>query len=124
MWITSYVWIIGGMALIICEGEAIGNALFFGAGVVLVVRFWPSVASCFYNIVDVIVSLDHFSGEEGTPQFFVSLYCFLPFNFQSTQMSFEVEYQVEFYHGESGQDVQESSGISGRHSGCLSWSGM
>ena len=68
--------------LIICEGEAICNMLFFGAGVVLVVRFWPSVAGDLDDVADVIVGLDYFSGEEGTPQFFVPLYCLLPFDFQ------------------------------------------
>jgi hypothetical protein len=123
MRITSGAWVTGGTALIICKGEAIGDTLFFGAGVVLVVQFWPSVASCFYDVADVIIGLDHFSGEEGTPQFFVSLYCFLPFNFQGAQMSFKIENQVEFYCGESGQDVQEPSRTSGHHDGCLSWSG-
>ena len=82
MRITSGVWIIGGVALIICEGEAIGNALFFGVGVVLVVWLWYSVAGYFNNVADVIVGLDHFAGEEGTPQFFVLLYCLLPLDFQ------------------------------------------
>ena len=82
IWITSGAWIIGGAALIICEGEVIGDALFFGAGVVLVVRFWPSVAGYFDDVADVIVGLDHFSGEEGAPQFFMLLYCLLPFDFQ------------------------------------------
>ena len=102
MRITSGAWIIGGAALIICEGEAICDALFFGAGVVLVVRFQPSVAGYFYDVADVIVGLDHFSGEEGAPQFFAFLYRFLPFNFQCAQMSFKIENQVEFYRGESG----------------------
>ena len=102
MQITSGAWIIGGVALIICEGEAIGDALFFGAGVILVVWFWPSVAGYFNNIADVIVGLDHFSGEEGAPQFFVLLYCLLPLNFQGAQVSFKIENQVEFYCGESG----------------------
>ena len=82
MRITSGAWVIGGAALIICKGEAICDALFFGAGVVLVVQFWPSVAGYLYDVADVIISLDHFSGEEGTPQFFVLLYCFLPLDFQ------------------------------------------
>ena len=81
MRITSGAWIIGGAALIICEGEAIGDVLFFSAGVVLVVQFWPLVAGYFDDIVDMIVGLDHFTGEEGTPQFFVLLYCLLPLNF-------------------------------------------
>ena len=34
-------------------------------------------------------------------------------------MSFKIENQVEFYRGESGQDVQESSKISGCHDGYL-----
>ena len=72
----------GGSALIICEGEAICNTLLFGAGVVLVVWFWPSMAGDFDDVADVIVGLDHFSGKEGTPQLFVLLYCLLPFNFQ------------------------------------------
>ena len=92
----------GGVALIICEGEAICNTLLFSAGVVLVVRFWPSMAGDFDNVADVIVGLDHFSGEEGAPQLFVLLYCLLPFNFQGAQVSFKVENQVEFYHGKSG----------------------
>ena len=84
MWITSGAWIIGGAVLIICKGEAIGDALFFGAGVVLVVWFRPSVAGYFDNVADGIVGLDHFSGEEGAPQLLVLLYCLLPFNFQGT----------------------------------------
>ena len=100
--ITSGAWIFGGAALIICEGEAIGNVLFLGAGVILVVRFWPLVAGYFDDIVDVIIGLDHFSGKEGAPQFFAFLYCLLPFNFQGAQVSFKVENQVEFYRGESG----------------------
>ena len=71
-----------GAVLIICKGDAICNTLFFGVGVILIVRFWPAVAGDFDNIVDVIVGLDHFSGEEGAPQFFMFLYCLLPFNFQ------------------------------------------
>jgi hypothetical protein len=67
MRIISGVWILGGSALIICEGEAICDALFFGVGVVLVVRFWPSMAGNFDDVADVIVGLDHFSGEEGAP---------------------------------------------------------
>jgi hypothetical protein len=102
MQITSGAWIIGGAALIICEGEAIGNVLLFGTGVILVVGFWSAVTSKFDDVVDVIVGLDHFSGEEGAPQFFMFLHCLLPFNFQSMQMSFKIENQVEFYHGESG----------------------
>ena len=102
MWITSGAWIIGGAALIICEGEAICDALFFGAGVILVVRFWPSVAGYFYDVADVIVGLDHFSGEEGTPQFFAFLYCLLPLDFQGAQVSFKIENQVELYRDESG----------------------
>ena len=81
MQITSGAWIIGGAVLMICEGEAICNALFLGSGVVLVVWFWPAVAGKFDNITDVIVGLDHFLGEEGAPQLFVPLYGFLPFNF-------------------------------------------
>ena len=74
------------MALIICEGEAIGDALFFGVGVVLIVQFWPSVAGYFDDVADVIVGLDHFVGEEGAPQFFVLLYCLLPLDFQGVQV--------------------------------------
>ena len=70
--------------------------------VVLVVQFWPSVAGYFNDIADVIVGLDHFSGEEGAPQFFVLLYCLLPLNFQGAQVSFKIENQVEFYRGKSG----------------------
>ena len=102
MRMTSGVWILGGAVLIICEGEAICNALFFGAAVILIVRFWPSVAGYFYDFADVIVGLDHFSGEEGAPQFFALLYCLLPFYFQGAQVSFEIEDQVELYRGESG----------------------
>jgi hypothetical protein len=91
MLITSGAWLFGGAALIICEGEAICDALFFGAGVVLVVRFWPSVASDLDDVVDMIVGLNHFSGKEGAPQFFLLLYCLLPFDFQGTQVSFKVE---------------------------------
>ena len=74
----------GGAALIICEGEAICDALFFSAGVVLVVRFWPSMAGYLDDVVDVIIGLDHFSGKEGAPQFLTFLYCLLPFDFQGT----------------------------------------
>ena len=88
--------------LIICEGEAICNMLFFSAGVVLIVRFWPSVASDLDDVVDMIVGLDHFSGEEGAPQLFLLLYCLLPFYFQGAQVSFKVEDQVELYRGKSG----------------------
>ena len=91
----------GGALLIICEGEAICDILFFGVGVVLVVWFWPLVAGYFYDVADVIVGLDHFSGEEGAPQFFVFLYRFLPLDFQGAQVSFKIENQVEFYHGKS-----------------------
>ena len=62
MWMISGAWIVGGAALIICEGEAICDTLFFGVGVVLVVRFWPSVAGYFYDVVDVIVGLYHLLG--------------------------------------------------------------
>jgi hypothetical protein len=102
MLIISGAWIIGGTALIICKGEAIGDVLFFGTGVILIVGLWSAVTGAFYDVTDVIVGLDHFSGKEGAPQFFAFLYCFLPFNFQGTQMSFKVEDQVEFYRGESG----------------------
>ena len=102
MRIISGAWIAGGAALIICKGEAIGDVLFFCMSVVLVVGFWPVVTGKLYNVADVIVGLDHFSGEEGAPQFFVLLYCLLPLNFQGAQMSFKIENQVEFYHGESG----------------------
>ena len=102
MWIISGVWVTGGAALIICKGEAIGNVLLFSTGVVLVVGFWSAVTGKFYDIVDVIVGLDHFLGEEGAPQFFVFLHCLLPFNFQGAQMSFKIENQVEFYRGELG----------------------
>ena len=88
------------MALIICEGEAISNVLFLGAGVVLVVWFWPSVTGYFDDVVDVIVGLDHFSGKEGAPQFFMLLYCLLPLVSQGAQVSFKIENQVEFYRGE------------------------
>ena len=102
IWIISGAWILGGVVLIICEGKAICDTLFFGAGVVLVVWFWPSVAGDFDDVVDVIVGLDHFSGEEGAPQFFTFLYCLLPFDFQGAQVSFKIENQVEFYCGELG----------------------
>jgi hypothetical protein len=81
MWITSGAWVIGGAVLMICEGEAICDALFFGSGVVLIIWFGPVVTGKLDNVADVIVSLDHFSGEEGAPQFFVPLHCFLPFDF-------------------------------------------
>ena len=102
MRIPSGAWIFGGGALIICEGEAICDALLFGASVVLIVRFWPSVAGYFYDFADVIVGLDHFLGEEGTPQFFAFLYCLLPLDFQGAQVSFKIKNQVEFYRGELG----------------------
>ena len=82
MLITSGAWIIGGGALTICEGEAICDTLLFVTGFVLVVRFWPAVAGDFNNAANVIVSLDHFSGEEGAPQFFVFPYRLLPLDFQ------------------------------------------
>ena len=91
MLIISGAWVIGGAALIICEGNAICNALLFVVGFVLVVRFWPVVAGDFDNAVDVIVGLDHFSGKEGTPQLFLLLYCLLPFDFQGAQVPFKVE---------------------------------
>ena len=100
--IISGAWIFGGVALIICEGNAICDTLFFSTGFVLVVWFWPLVAGNFNDVTDVIIGLDHFSGEEGAPQFFLLLYCLLPFNFQGSQVSFEVEDQVEFYRGKSG----------------------
>ena len=102
MQITSGAWVIGGAALIICEGEAIGDVLLFGTGVILVVGFWSAVTGKFYDVVDVIVGLDHFSGEEGAPQFFVFLHCLLPHDFQGAQVSFKVENQVEFYRGKLG----------------------
>jgi hypothetical protein len=86
----------------ICEGDAICNTLLFVAGFVLVVWFWPSVAGDFDDVSDVIVGLDHFSGEEGTPQFFTFLYCLLPLDFQGAQVSFKIENQVEFYRGKLG----------------------
>ena len=99
MLMISGAWIIGGATLIICEGEAIGDALFFGTGVILIIGFWSVVTGKFYDVANVIIGLDHFSGEEGAPQFFVLLYCLLPFNFQGAQMSFEVKNQVELYCG-------------------------
>ena len=60
------------------------------------------MAGDFDNAANVIVGLDHFSGEEGTPQLFLLLYCFLPFDFQGVQVPFKVKNQVEFYRGESG----------------------
>ena len=102
MLIISGVWIFGGAALIICEGDAICDTLLFVAGFVLVVRFWPAVAGDFDNAANVIVGLDHFSGEEGAPQFFLLLYCLLPFNFQGVQVPLKVKNQVEFYRGKSG----------------------
>ena len=86
----------------ICEGDAICNTLLFVAGFVLVVWFRPSVAGDFDNVTDVIVGLDHFSGEEGAPQFFVLLHRLLSLDFQGVQMSFKIEDQVEFYRGKSG----------------------
>ena len=82
MLIISGAWITGGGALIICEGEAICDALLFVAGFILVVWFWPSVAGDLDDVADVIVGLDHFSGEEGTPQFFVFLYRLLSLDLQ------------------------------------------
>ena len=82
MLIISGAWILGGAALIICEGDAICDMLLFVAGLVLVVWFRPPVAGDFDDVADVIVGLDHFSGEEGAPQFFVLLYRFLPLDFQ------------------------------------------
>ena len=76
--------------------------LLFVAGFVLVVRFWPAVAGDFDNAANVIVGLDHFSGEEGAPQLFLLLYCLLPFDFQGAQVPFKVKNQVEFYRGKSG----------------------
>ena len=102
MWITSGAWVTGGATLIICKGEAIGDILLFGMGVILVVQFWPAVTGKLYDIADVIIGLDHFLGKEGTPQFFMLLYSLLPLIFQSTQVSFKVENQVEFYHGKLG----------------------
>ena len=102
MLITSGAWIVGGAALIICEGDAICNTLLFVAGLVLIVWFWPSVASDLDDVADVIVGLDHFSGEEGAPQFFVFLYHLLSLDFQGTQMPFKIEDQVELYCGKSG----------------------
>ena len=91
MLIISGAWIFGGAALIICEGEAICNTLLFGASVVLVVQFWPSVASDLNDVVDMIVGLDHFSGKEGAPQLLLLSYCLLPFNFQGAQVSLKVD---------------------------------
>ena len=99
MLIMSGAWITGGAALIICKGEAIGDVLFFGTGVVLVIGFWSVVTGKSYDIANVVVGLDHFLGKEGAPQFFVLSYCLLPFNFQGTQMSFKVKNQVELYRG-------------------------
>ena len=82
MLIISGAWIIVGGALIICKGEAICNALLFVTGFVLVVWFWPAVAGDFDDAANVIVGLDHFSGEEGAPQFFVFPYRLLPLDFQ------------------------------------------
>ena len=84
MLIISGAWIIGGAALIIFEGEAICDTLLFVMGFVLVVRFWPAVAGDFDDAANVIVGLDHFSGEEGAPQLLLLLYCFLPLDFQGT----------------------------------------
>ena len=57
MLIISGAWIVGGAALMICEGDAICNTLLFVVGFVLVVWFWPSVASDFDDASDVIVGL-------------------------------------------------------------------
>ena len=81
MLIISGAWIVDGAALIICEGDAICNALLLVVGLVLVVWFWPAMAGMFDDVADVIVGLDHFLGEEGAPQFFVFLHCLLPFDF-------------------------------------------
>ena len=100
--ISSGSRVLGGAAVSICKGDAICDALLFTVGVILIIRFWSAVTGKFYDIANVIVSLDHFLGEEGTPQGFVLLYCLLPFNFQGVQMSFKVEDQVELYRGKSG----------------------
>ena len=82
MLIISGAWIVGGVVLIICKGEAICDTLLFVTGFVLVIRFWPAMAGDFNNAADVIVGLDHFSGEEGAPQLLLLLYGFLPLDFQ------------------------------------------
>ena len=102
MLMTSGVWVTGGAALIICKGDAICNSLLFVVGLVLVVWFRPSVAGDLDDVADVIVGLDHFSGEEGAPQFFVFLYRLLPLDFQGMQVSFKIEDQVELYRGKLG----------------------
>ena len=58
MLIISGAWILGGAALIICEGEAICDTLFFGAGVVLVVWFWSLVAGDLDDVVRLLGALD------------------------------------------------------------------
>ena len=100
--ITSGSQVPGGAAVSICKGDAICNALLFAVGVVLIIRFWSAVTGNFYNIVDVVVGLDHFSGEEGAPQSFIFLDGLLSFNFEGAQISFKVEDQVEFYCGKLG----------------------
>ena len=102
MLIISGAWVLSGAALIICEGDAICDALLFVAGFVLVIWFRPSVAGDLDDVTDVIVGLDHFSGEEGAPQFFVFLHRLLSLDFQGAQMSFKIEDQVELYRGKSG----------------------
>ena len=102
MLITSGAQLFGGAALIICEGDAICNTLLFVVSFVLVVWFRPAVAGDFDDVADVIVGLDHFSGEEGAPQLFLLLYHLLPLDFQGAQVSFKVEDQVELYRGKSG----------------------
>ena len=66
----------------ICEGEAICYALLFAAGIILVIRFWSVMAGNFYDVADVIICLYDLSGEEGTPQSFVSLDGLLSFYFE------------------------------------------
>ena len=110
--ITLGVWIIGGAALIICEGDAICDALFLAVDVILIIRFWPVVTSGLYDVLDVVIGLDNLSSEEGAPQCLILLYCLLPFDFKGAQMSFKIEDQVELYRGKLGQDIQESLGVS------------
>ena len=102
MWIISGAWIIGSAVLMICEGKAICDSLLLVVGIILVVWLRPVMTGKFNDVADVVVHLYDFSGEEGTPQGFIFLDGLLSFNFEGTQMSFKVEDQVEFYHGELG----------------------
>ena len=66
-WIISGLWVIGGCALSICEGNAICNSLFFAMGMVLIIRVWSVVTGNLNNVMDMVIRLYDFSSEEGTP---------------------------------------------------------